>query len=178
MPITAYDASIVLFVRGLTSLRALLRKAEQQAAERGISAAELLDARLAAPTPDMLNLASQVHWAAEGAKRTIERLVGVAIASADDDAKTFAELHQRIDAAIAQLQSISPSDLETGLSRTIEIHNRRGSLQLSGDRFLREFSIPHFFFHVTCAYAILRHRGIELTMGDFLGRFDGAAASS
>ena len=172
MPITAYDASIAVFVHALTSLKAILSKAEQQAAERGISAAELLDARLAPPAPDMLSLASQVHWAAEGAKRTIERLVGGPIASSNDDARTFAELHERIDAAIAQLQSISPSDLEVGLSRAIEIENRRGRIQFTGDRFLREFAIPHFFFHVTCAYAILRHRGVALTMADFLGRFD------
>lgn len=171
MPIAAYDASITLFVRALTSLKVLLSKAEQQATERGISATELLDARLAPAAPDMLSLASQVHWAAEGAKRTIDRLVGTPIASSNDDAKSFAELHQRIDAAIAQLQSIAPSDLEAGLSRAIEIENRRGKIQFTGDRFLREFSIPHFFFHITCAYAILRHRGIELTMGDFLGRF-------
>ena len=172
MPITAYDASVTQFVRALTSLKAILIKAEQQVAERGISASELLEARLAPPAPDMLSFASQVHWAAEGAKRTIERLVTTTLVSANDDAKTFAELHERIDSAIAQLQSVSPSDLEAGLSREIEIENRQGSMHFTGERFLREFSIPHFFFHVTCAYAILRHRGIALRMGDFLGRFD------
>src|SRR5690348_15149796 len=123
MPITAYDASIALFIRGLTSLKALLSKAEQQASERGISAAELLDARLAPAAPDMLNLASQVHWAAEGAKRTIERLTGAPLGSSNDDAKTFAELHQRIDAAIAQLQEASPSDVEAGLARAITVEH-------------------------------------------------------
>jgi hypothetical protein len=171
MPITAYDASIAVFVRTLTNLKALVSKAEQQAAERGISASELLEARLAPPAPDMLNLASQVHWAAEGAKRAIERLTDAPIATTNDDAKTFAELNQRIDAAITQLQSISPSDLEAGLSRAVEVRNPRGSMQFTGDKFLLEFALPHFFFHVTCAYAILRHRGIELKMADFLGRF-------
>lgn len=170
MPIVAHDASVALFVRALTSLKAVLSKAEQQAAERGIPVAELLEARLAAPAPDMLNLASQVHWAAEGAKRTIERLVGTPLASTNDDAKTFDELHQRIDAAITLLQSISPSELEASLSRAIEIENRGGTMRFTGDSFLLEFAIPHFFFHVTCAYAILRNRGIQLTMGDFLGR--------
>lgn len=170
MPIAAHDASVALFVCGLTSLKGILSKAEQQAAERGISAAELVDARLAPPAPDMLPLASQVHWAAEGAKRTIERLTGAPLGSSNDDAKTFAELHQRIDAAIAQLQQVSPSDVEAGLARAIEVERPRGTLHFTGERFLREFSLPHFFFHVTCAYAILRSRGIELTMGDFLGR--------
>ena len=171
MPITTHDVAITPFVRALTSLKTILSKAEQQVTERGISVAELLDARLAPPSPDMLNLASQVHWAAEGAKRTIERLTSVPLPTTSDDAKTFAELQQRIDSAITLLQSISTDDLEAGLSRDIEIVNRRGSIQFKADRFLVEFAIPHFFFHVTCAYAILRHRGIELTMGDYLGRF-------
>ena len=171
MPITAYDASITQFVRALTSLKAILTKAEQQASARGLATAELLEARLAPPAPDTLTLASQVHWAAEGAKRTIERLVGAPLPSSNDDAKTFAELHARIDSAITFLQGVSPNDLEASLSREIEIDNRRGKLHFTGDQFLREFSIPHFYFHITCAYAILRNRGIELTMADFLGRF-------
>lgn len=173
MPISAYDVSIALFIRALTNLKGLLSKAEQQAVERGISPAELLATRLA---PDMHTLASQVHWTAEAAKRTIERLADAPIASTTDDAKTFAELRQRIDAAIALLQGISPHEVEAGLARAIEIEHRGGSMHFTGDRFLREFSIPHFFFHLTCAYAILRQRGIELTMGDFLGRFDWSAA--
>lgn len=172
MPITAYDASITQFVRALTSLKASLSKAEQQVTERGMSVAELLAARLAEPTPDMLNLASQVHWAAEGAKRAIERLTSIPISSTGDNATTFAELHERIDSAIALLKSLSVNDLEAGMSREIEVVNRRGTLRLAGDRFLIEFAIPHFFFHITCAYAILRNRGIQLTMADFLGRFD------
>jgi uncharacterized protein len=171
MPITAYDASITQFVRALTNLKAILSKAEEQVSARGLSTTELLEARLAAAAPDTLSFASQVHWAAEGAKRTIERLVGATIPSANDDAKTFAELHERIDSAITFLQTISPSDLEASLSREIEFDNRRGKLRSSGERFLLEFSIPHFYFHVTCAYTILRNRGIELRMADFLGPF-------
>lgn len=172
MPITAYDASIRAFLRALTGLKAILHKAEQQADEQGLIVAELLDARLAPPAPDMLGFASQIHWAAEGAKRSVERLVGASIASSNDDAKTFAELHQRIDAAVEQLQRVSASDLEAALTREIAVEHRRGTLHFTGDSFLREFSLPHFYFHVTCAYAILRNRGIELTMADFLGRFD------
>jgi hypothetical protein len=171
MPITAYDASIALFVRALTNLKAILSKAEQQVSERSISVAELLDARLAPPAPDMLSFASQVHWAAEGAKRTVERLLGAPTASSSDDAKSFAELHQRIDAAIQQLQGVSPTALEASLSREVEVENPRGKMRFTGDQFLREFALPHFYFHVTCAYTILRQRGMQLTMADFLGRF-------
>ena len=168
MPITA-DASITLFLRALTSLQKILSKAEAQAAERNISVPELLDARLGPAAPDMLTLASQVHWVAEGAKRTIERLLGAPSVTTNDDAKTFAELHERIDAALAYVQASSPSDVEAGLSRTIEIEHPRGNMTFTGDRFLSELSIPHLYFHLTCAYAILRTRGIELRMGDLLG---------
>lgn len=171
MPITAYDASITQFVRALTNLKAILSKAEEQVSARGLSTSELLEARLAPAAPDMLSFASQVHWAAEGAKRTIERLVGAPLPSSNDDAKTFAELHEHIDSAITFLQNTSPSELEASLAREIEVDNRRGKLRFSGDQFLREFSMPHFYFHVTCAYAILRNRGIELKMADFLGPF-------
>jgi uncharacterized protein len=172
MPITAYDASITQFVRALTNLKAILSKAEEQVSARGLSVSELFEARLAPAAPDMLSFASQVHWAAEGAKRTIERLVGAPLPSSTDDAKTFADLHERIDSAITFLQCTAPSDLEASLSREIEIDNPRGKLRLRGDQFLSEFSIPHFYFHVTCAYAILRNRGIELRMADFLGPFN------
>jgi uncharacterized protein len=150
-----------------------LRKAEEQARERGIPLAELLEARLAPPAPDTLNLASQVHWAAEGAKKSLERLLGdevTTFVSPNDDAKTFAELYQRIDAVIALLQTILPSDVEASMPRALEVDNRRGTMQFKGDQFLLEFSLPHFFFHFTCAYTILRNRGIHLTMSDFLGQ--------
>jgi hypothetical protein len=172
MPKTAYDAFVPIFVRALTSLKTILSKVEQQAAERGIAIPELLEARLAQPAPDMLPLGSQIHWAAEGPKRAIERLLGTPIPSTNDDAKTLAELRQRIDSAITVLQSTSADELEASLSRDVIIVNRWGSFTLKGDQFLREFALPHFFFHVTCAYGILRHRGIALTMADYLGRFD------
>jgi uncharacterized protein len=173
MPITAYDATVTTFVRALHGLKRLLMKVEPQVAARGIAVAELFEARLAAPAPDMLSFGSQVHWAAEGAKRAIERLGDVSLAKTDDDAKTFAELYRHLDASIEQLQSVAPEALEAGLSREIEVVNPRGSFRLSGERFVCDFALPHFYFHVTCAYGILRHRGIELTMADFLARFDG-----
>lgn len=168
MPITA-DAAITLFLRALTSLEKILSKAEAQIAERGMSVPDLLEARLGPPAPDMLSLASQVHWVAEGAKRTIERLLGAPSVITNDDAKTFTELHERIAAAIAYVKASSPSDVDAGLSRTIEIEHPRGNITFTGERFLSELSIPHLYFHLTCAYAILRSRGIELRMGDFLG---------
>ena len=183
MSLSAYDLSAGVFVRGLTNLKTQLMKAEDHAAANGSGEAALLEARLAAegrvlgvasdaPTDlHRYTLAAQVHWAAEGAKLAIAHLLGAPPAPAANDAKSFADLHQRLDATIAYLRATAPNDLEAGLDRTIVIEHRRGSMRSSGGQFLLAFAIPHFFYHVTTAYGILRNQGVQLTMGDFLGNW-------
>ncbi|MHA7628990.1 DUF1993 family protein [Corallococcus sp. M7] len=183
MSLNAYEPSAGLFVRGLTNLKTQLTKAEAHAAASGIGEAALLDARLAAeglmrgvasdvPADlHMYTLAAQVHWAAEGARLAMAQLLGAPREPAANDAKSFADLYQRLDATIAYLREISPSDLEAGLEREIVIEHRRGSMHSSGRQFLIAFAIPHFFYHVTTAYGILRNQGVRLTMGDFLGNW-------
>ncbi|MFY2559976.1 DUF1993 family protein [Corallococcus terminator] len=183
MSLNAYDLSAGMFVRGLTTLKAQLAKAEAHAAANGSGEATLLDAQLAgegrmrgvelaAPADlHMYTLAAQVHWAAEGARLAIAQLLGVPRVPAANDAKSFAELHQRLDATISYLREIAPGDLEAGLEREIVIEHRRGSMRSSGHQFLIAFAIPHFYYHVTTAYGILRNQGVRLTMGDFLGNW-------
>jgi len=166
MSLSAYDLSAGMFARGLTGLKTVLAKGEAHAAASGKPTGELIDARLAT---DMNNLAVQVHWATEGAKLATARLLGAAPTVSPNDAKTFADFQQRIDATIAYLSSLAPKDLEAGLDRVIELEHRGGSKKFTGSQFLVEFAIPNFFFHVTTAYAILRHEGVELTKGDFMG---------
>ncbi|HEY8087148.1 MAG TPA: DUF1993 domain-containing protein [Polyangiaceae bacterium] len=158
---------VVYLVRGLASLKVLLAKGEAHAAAAGIDPAELLGAELA---PGMYNLAVQVHWAAEGARMAVDRLTGAAGApGAADEAKTFDELHRRVDAALAHLGAVPSEAIEAGLARTIEIAHRGASTRYTGTQFLQQFAVPSFFFHLTTAYAILRHKGVPLTKGDFLG---------
>ena len=182
MSLNSYDLSAGLFIRGLTNLKMQLTKAEEHATAGGSSEAALLEARLGAdgrvpgvsyaPTDlHMYTLAAQVHWAAEGAKLAISQLLGARLVPTANDAKSFANLHQRLDATIAYLREIAPSDLESGLVRTIVIEHPRGSMRASGRQFLIAFAIPHFFYHVTTAYGILRSQGVQLTMGDFLGNW-------
>jgi hypothetical protein len=185
MPLHAYDLSAGTFIRGLTNLKAQLRKAEAHVAAHGGGEAALLHARLGAdgrvpgaanPAPadlHMFTLAAQVHWAAEGAKLAIARLLDApSVPRAANEAKSFADLYQRLDATIAYLRHVAASDLEAGLDRAIVIERPRGSLRFSGDQFLREFALPHFFYHLTTAYGILRNQGVRLTMGDFLGNWE------
>ena len=183
MSLNVYDLSAGVFVRGLINLKTQLAKAEEHAAASGSGEAALLDARLAAdglvrgvasPAPadlHMYTLAAHVHWAAEGAKLAIAHLLGAPAVPAANEAKSFADLYQRLDATIAYLREMAPSDLEAGLDRVIVIEHRRGSMRSSGGQFLLAFAIPHFFYHVTTAYGILRNQGVQLTMGDFLGNW-------
>ena len=166
MPVNAHDLSVAFFVRGLTNLKSVLRKGEAHAAATGRDPVELLRAQLA---PDMHPLAAQVHWAGEGAKLAVDRLVGVSTKPRADDAKSFAELHERVDATVAYLGTVAPADLEAGLARTIEVEHRGGSMRFVGEQFLLQLAIPGFFFHVTMAYAVLRQEGVAVTKGDFMG---------
>jgi hypothetical protein len=119
----------------------------------------------------MYTLAAQVHWAAEGARLAIAKLLGAPSVPAANDARSFADLHQRLDATIAYLRDLAPGDLEAGLDREIVVEHRRGSTRAKGGQFLIAFAIPHFFYHLTTAYGILRNQGVQLTMGDFLGNW-------
>ncbi len=183
----AYELSAGLFVRGLTNLKAQLTKAEDHAAASGRGEAALLDAHLGseagvrravqgAPSTvpadlHMFTLAEHVHWAAEGAKLAIAQLLGAPAAPADNDAASFANLHRRVDGTIDHLREVAWSDLEAGLDRMVLTEHRHGSTRSSGDQFLIAFAIPHFFYHVTSAYGIMRNEGVQLTMGDFLGNW-------
>ena len=183
MSLNAYDLSAGLFVRGLTNLKTQLTKAEDHAAASGIGEAAMLNASLAAEGQGrgvasaapadlhMYTFAAQVHWAAEGARLAIARLLGAPRVPAANDAKSFSDLQQRLDESIAYLRAIAPSDLEAGLDKEIVVEHRRGSVRSSGGQFLVAYAIPHFFYHVTSAYGILRNQGVELTMGDFLGNW-------
>jgi hypothetical protein len=179
----AYELYLGQFVRGLTNLKTQLAKAEEHAAAGGKGESALLGASLAGEGPErdvanaagadlhLYTLAAHAHWASEGAMLAIAKLLGAPRSPAPCDAKTFADLHQRLDAAIAFLRETAPSDLEAGLGREIVIEHRRGSMRSNGGRFLVAFAIPHFFYHLTTAYGILRNQGVKLTMGDFLGNW-------
>jgi hypothetical protein len=172
MTLNAYDSSAGVFLRGLTNLKAQLAKGEAHA---GGDQAALLGAKLSeSPSPHDLHgytLAAQVHWACEGARLAIARLLDVSTMPAAPDAKTFADLHQRLDATIAQLKEVAPGALEAGLAREIVLQTRHGTTRSSGSQFLLGYGLPHFFYHLNAAYGILRNQGVPLTMADYLGNW-------
>jgi len=166
MTLSMYQASTPVFVRQLTALGAILTKAAAFADARTIEPSTLLDARLA---PDQFPLVRQVQIATDGAKGGIARLAGVEAPAFPDDETTFDQLQARIAKTIAFLQSVPADEVDGSEDRPIQIKLRSGDLDFTGQAFLLHFVIPNFFFHVTTAYAILRHNGVEIGKRDYLG---------
>lgn len=167
MSVSMYNASIPVLLRMLGNLSAILHKAEAYAAERKIEPSVLLKARLA---PDMLPLVSQVQIASDSAKGCAARLAGIDIPSYADTESSFAELQARIAKTQAFLESIDAAQLEGSEGKSITLNFPGMGLKFSGQDYLLNFVLPNFFFHVTTAYAILRHNGLDIGKLDFLGK--------
>lgn len=164
-----YQTSIPVFKQLLNSLSAILTKAEAYATEKKFEPAVLLNSRL---YPDMFSLIRQVQVAADFAKSVSARLAGVEVPAYEDNEQTFADLQARISKTLAFIESLTPAQFEG--SETREIVLRPGTpkeKKLIGHNYLINYGLPQFFFHATTAYAILRHNGLEVGKGDFMGTF-------
>ncbi|MER0202275.1 MAG: DUF1993 domain-containing protein [Nitrosomonas sp.] len=164
-----YKTSVPVFKQLLTSLSAILTKAETYAAEKKFEPAVLLNARL---YPDMFPLIRQVQVAADFAKSVSARLAGVEVPAYEDNEQTFADLQARIAKTLAFIESLTPTQFEGSETRDIVL--RPGTLKekkMIGHNYLINYGLPQFFFHVTTAYAILRHNGLDVGKGDFMGSF-------
>lgn len=156
-----------LFHQLFGSLGGVLRKGEALADAKKIDHIVLLHARLA---PDMLPLSRQVQIASDTAKGAAARLGGLDAPRWADDEATFAHLHERIAKTLAFVDSVPASAIDASADREITFQPGRDlTLRLKGRDYLVHWTIPHFTFHVTMAYAILRHNGVELGKRDFIG---------
>lgn len=167
MQISMYEASVPMFVHSLKALRAILEKAAGHAERKQYDTAVLANSRL---FPDMLPLINQIQIASDAAKGAAARLAGIDPPKFADEEKTFPELLARIDKTIDFLASVKPEQFAGSEDRTVTIKTRQTSLSLPGLRYLRHWAIPNFFFHVTTAYNLLRHNGVEIGKTDFLGK--------
>jgi hypothetical protein len=158
--------SVAVFDRFLSALSTILDKAEAHCEARKIRPEVILTARL---FPDMLPLTRQVQLACDFAARGTARLAGQEPKSFPDTETTFAELRQRIAAARGYIGGFQPADFTHAETR--EIHFKAGGrdLVLKGDEFLSFYALPQFFFHLTTAYDILRHNGVDLGKRDYMG---------
>ena len=168
MALSMHQASVPVFIHALRNLDALLDKAEAHVAAKKIEPSVLLGWRLA---PDMRPLTSQIQLASDNSKGPAARLAGIERPAFEDNESTFADLHARIAKTIAFLESIDAAKLDGAESRTVVLTVRGEELRFRGDAYLLHFALPNFFFHVTTAYAILRHAGVEIGKLDYLGPF-------
>jgi hypothetical protein len=168
MNISMYQASVPTFVNILTSLSAILDKAQAHVDAKKIDPAALTAYRL---FPDMLPMTRQVQIACDGAKGAVARLAGVDIPKHEDTEQTLADLKARIAKTIAFVESFKPAQLDGTEDKDITMKLGPNDKTFKGMPFLLGFALPNFYFHVTTAYAILRHNGVEIGKRDFLGKF-------
>lgn len=167
MTISMFSASVPVFIRMLGNLAACLDKAEAHAAARKFDGNVLVASRLA---PDMLPLAKQVQIACDAAKFGAARLAGEAAPSYEDNEATLAELKARIDKTVTWLQRFGPAQIDGSEERDVQVPMRnRDPLKLKGQAYLTDFVLPNFYFHISIAYALLRHNGVDLGKADYLG---------
>lgn len=166
MSISMYQASVPAFVRGLTNLSAILDKAAADAEARKIDPAVLINSRLA---PDMFPLARQIMIAADFAKGATARLAGVEVPKYEDNETTFVQFKARIDKTIAFVKSFKPSQVDGSEEKDISITVAGNPMAFKGLPYLVDFVLPNFYFHLACAYAILRHNGVPIGKRDFIG---------
>lgn len=166
MKITVYALSIDLFTHTLGNLATILAKGAAHAAAKKFDSGVLVGSRLA---PDMLPLSRQVQLACDTAKNGAARLVGVEPPRFEDNEKTMDELRLRIAKTLDYLKTIAPGALEGFEERQIKVPAGEKTLEFDGLTYLQRWAIPNVFFHVTTAYDILRHNGVEIGKRDFLG---------
>ncbi|MDO9402529.1 MAG: DUF1993 domain-containing protein [Polaromonas sp.] len=164
-----YTTSIPVFKQMLGGLSGVLRKAEDHATDRKIEPDALLQARL---YPDMFPLLRQVQVATDFAKSVSARLAGVDVPKFDDTERTFAELQARIQKVLAFIEGLDVAVFDDAATR--EIVTQAGTpkeKRFTGQSYLLNYGLPHFFFHTTTAYAILRHNGVEVGKKDYVGQY-------
>lgn len=161
-----YDHSIPVFAKMLGNLSALLDKAAKHCEAAKIDPNALLGFRL---YPDMFPLTRQVQIAADQAKGGAARLAGVEVPKYEDTEKSFDDLKARIAKTIAFVNGIKPEQLAGSASRDVTLPLGGKPVTFKGEWYLKHFVMPNFYFHVTTAYDMLRHNGVALAKGDFIG---------
>lgn len=166
MSVSMYSLTVPVFTSKLTHLAVILKKGAAYAEAHKIEPEVLVQARL---YPDMFPLARQVQIATDQAKGCGARLSGLEPPKFEDVEKTFPELDARIERTLSFLKSLKPEAMEGSESRTIRLEMRKQTREFKGLPYLLDYVYPNFYFHVTTAYAILRHNGVEIGKSDFLG---------
>jgi hypothetical protein len=166
MKISMYQASAPRFANILKNLSAILDKAQAHCDAKKIDPQALLQARL---YPDMFPLVRQVQIACDTAKGAVARLAGVDIPKHEDTEQTFSDLKARIAKTLDFVESSSAQRIEGSEDKEVVLKMREREVKFNGMQYLLGHAYPNFYFHVTTAYAILRHNGVEIGKRDFIG---------
>ena len=166
MTISMYQASVPRFVNILGNLSNILDKAQAHVDAKKLETATLTTYRL---FPDMLPMKSQVQIACDTAKGVVARLAGMAIPVYEDNENTLVDLKARIAKTIAFIQTVTPAQIDGSEDKEIVIKRGDKETRYKGMQFLLGHALPNVYFHVTTAYNILRHNGIEIGKRDYLG---------
>ena len=162
-----YQASVPVFARALNNLAVILEKAAAHAEARKIDPVVLINTRL---YPDMLSLLRQVQIATDSAKGGVARLAGGEPPKYEDNEASIPDLIARLRKTIAYLESIKPEQIDGSEDKTVTWKTQTTTRSMQGLPYLLSHVTPNVYFHVTTAYAILRHCGIEIGKQDFLGK--------
>lgn len=166
MPVSMSSVSLPLFENMLGNLSHILDKAQAHAEAKKFEPAVLLQSRLA---PDMLPLTRQILIACDAAKNGVALLSGVEAPKFDDTESTLAELKDRIGKTLTYLATVPAAQLDDSAEKDITFPVGKDKTRtMKGEAYLKHWMLPNFFFHVTTAYAILRHNGVELGKSDYL----------
>ncbi|MFO1196951.1 MAG: DUF1993 domain-containing protein [Burkholderiaceae bacterium] len=167
MAISLYDAAVPVYRQMLGALDAMHARAAANAAARGFDASVLLQSRLA---PDMYPLARQVQIACDNAKGAVARIAGVEPPRHADTEQTIDELRTRIATVLGYVDGFGRERLDGQEAREVTLALRDRTLKFNARDYLLHWALPNFYFHVTTAYALLRHNGVDLGKRDFLGK--------
>jgi hypothetical protein len=166
MSLSMFQASVPVFRNQLNALGTILTKAEEHVEARKLDPAALTQCRL---YPDMFTLAKQVQIASDSAKGAVARLAGVDVPVYPDVETTLEQLKERCARTEKFIAGFTPDQIDGSEEREVVLAMRSGSMTFKGQQYLLGFALPNFYFHVTTAYAILRHCGVEIGKRDFLG---------
>ena len=164
-----YTNSVPVFKQLLTALKAILATTSAEVAARSLSADAFLQARL---FPDMFPLVKQVQIACDFARGISARLAGVEVPAHESNETSFADLDALLATTLAFLDGLPAAQFEGSETRDIVL--RPGTpkeRKLGGQAYLSNYGLPQFFFHVTTAYAILRHNGVAIGKKDYMGAY-------
>lgn len=168
MTISMYQASIPTLIRTLNSLTEILKKGEAHAEAKNIDPTVLINSRL---YPDMFPLARQIQIASDTARRSAARLAGVEAPKVEDTETTFSELMDRLQQTVVYLKTFTAEQIDGTEEKDITMPIGKGeTMTMQGWPYLSFFVLPNVYFHVTTAYAILRHNGVDIGKRDYLGQ--------